>query len=153
MPYNVWVEKGLIKPTPGNCIDTRYIRRDINEIGEQYYIKEIAFDRWGATEITESLQDDGYTMVQFGQGFASMNPPTKELMRLVLACRIRHGGHPVLRWMADNMVIRTDPSDNWKPDKSKSQEKIDGMVALIMALDRAVRNQGTIYDERGMLTL
>ena len=153
VPYNVWVEKGLIKPTPGNCIDTRYIRRDINEIGEQYYIKEIAFDRWGATEITESLQDDGYTMVQFGQGFASMNPPTKELMRLVLACRIRHGGHPVLRWMADNMVIRTDPSDNWKPDKSKSQEKIDGMVALIMALDRAVRNQGMIYDERGMLTL
>ena len=153
VPYDLWIDQGWIKTTPGNVIDYRYIRKDINELAEQYHIKEIAFDRWGATEIIQDLEDDGFEVIQFGQGMASMAAPTKDLMRLVLAQQLCHGGNPVLKWMADNMVVRTDPAGNWKPDKAKSTEKIDGMVALIMALDRAVRNQGTVYDERGMLTL
>jgi phage terminase large subunit-like protein len=95
-------------------------------------------------------------VVPFGQGFASMSPPTKELMNLVLARRLRHGGHPVLRWMASNMLVQQDPAGNLKPDKSKSAEKIDGMVALIMGLDRATRqggNESSIYDERGIIAL
>jgi phage terminase large subunit-like protein len=92
-------------------------------------------------------------MVQFGQGFGSMAAPTKELLNLVLQRKIRHGNHPVLTWMADNMVVRQDPAGNVKPDKAKSTEKIDGMVALIMGLDRALRNQATAYNDRGIVTI
>ena len=97
----------------------------------------------------------GFTVVPFGQGFASMSPPTKELMKLTLEQRIAHGGHPVLRWMMDNIFIRTDPAGNIKADKEKSTEKIDGAIATIMALDRAVRcgnvNTESVYDQRGIL--
>ena len=93
----------------------------------------------------------------FGQGFKDMSPPTKELMRLTLDEQLAHGGHPVLRWMMDNIHVRTDPAGNLKPDKEKSTEKIDGAVAAIMALDRAVRGGGmtgaSIYDERGLLLI
>jgi len=154
VPYDLWSKEGFIEATPGNVIDYRYIRKRINEIGQIFNIREIAFDRWGATEIIQNLEDDGFTVVQFGQGFASMAHPTRELLRLVLDKKIRHGGNPVLRWMADNMTVKQDPAGNVKPDKSKSTEKIDGIVALIMALDRALRAEGSsVYDERGMITL
>ena len=68
-----------------------------------------------------------------------MSPPTKELMKLTLEQTLAHNGHPVLRWMMDNIFIRRDPAGNIKPDKEKSTEKIDGAVAMIMALDRAIR--------------
>ena len=94
-------------------------------------------------------------MVPFGQGFKDMSPPTKELMKLAMEKRIAHGGHPILSWMMDNIHIRTDPAGNIKSDKAKSTEKIDGAVALIMALDRCIRNEGvsdkSVYDERGLL--
>ncbi len=97
----------------------------------------------------------GFTVVPFGQGFKDMSPPTKELMKLTLEQRIAHGGHPVLRWMMDNIFIRTDPAGNIKADKEKSTEKIDGAIATIMALDRAVRcgnvNTESVYDQRGIL--
>ena len=83
-----------------------------------------------------------------------MSPPTKELMNLVLDQRIAHGGNPVLRWMIDNVTIRSDPAGNIKADKEKSTEKIDGAIATIMALDRAIRHEGdgsSVYDERGLL--
>jgi len=86
-----------------------------------------------------------------------MSPPTKELMKLTLEKKLAHGGQPVLRWMMDNIFVRTDPAGNIKPDKEKSTERIDGTVATIMALDRAIRNGGNIggsvYDERGILVL
>ena len=92
----------------------------------------------------------------FGQGFKDMSPPAKELMKLVLEQRIAHGGHPVLSWMVDNIHVRVDPAGNIKPDKQKSTEKIDGVVALVMALDRAIRcdaddSSSSVYDERGLL--
>ena len=99
-------------------------------------IREIAFDRWGAVQMVQNLEGMGFTVVPFGQGFKDMSPPTKELMKLVLEKRIAHGGHPVLRWMMDNIYIRTDPAGNIKADKEKSTEKIDGAIAAIMALDR-----------------
>ena len=111
-------------------------------------------DRWNATMLTQNLEDDGFTMVPFGQGFKDMSPATKELMKLVLEGKIAHGGHPVLRWMMDNIFIRQDPAGNIKPDKEKSTEKIDGAVATIMALDRAIRGGGekvSVYEERGIL--
>ena len=139
VPYSAWVRAGHVFATPGNVIDHAFIRKTLNELADKFYIKEVAFDRWGAVQVVTQLMDDGFTMVQFGQGFASMSAPTKELLKLVLQERLHHGGHPVLRWMCDNLVVRRDPADNLKPDKEKSSEKIDGMVALIMALDRAIK--------------
>lgn len=153
VPYDAWARDGQVIATPGNVIDFRFIREKIVELGQEYHIREIAFDRWGAAQISQDLQDEGFTMVPFGQGFGSMAAPTKELLNLVLQRKIRHGDHPVLTWMADNMVVKQDPAGNVKPDKAKSTEKIDGMVALIMGLDRALRNQATAYNDRGIVTI
>ena len=155
VPYDQWAKRGFIQPTEGNVVHYGFIERFICELGERYDIREIAHDRWNATMMVQTLEDDGFTMVPFGQGFKDMSPPTKELMRLVLEHRLCHGGHPVLRWNMDNAFVRTDPAGNLKLDKEKSTEKVDGAVALVMALDRAQRNLngGSVYDERGLLTL
>jgi phage terminase large subunit-like protein len=154
VPYDQWARDGFIKATPGNVIDYSVIRHDLNELSKVYAIQEVAFDRWGAVQISQDLIDDGFTMVDFGQGYKSMSPPTKELLKQVLAGKLRHGGHPVLRWMADNTVVVSDPAENVKPDKSKSTERIDGVVALIMALDRLTRKEGpSIYESRGVVSI
>lgn len=156
VPYDFWERQGLIKATEGDVIDYDQIREDIRELGERFNIREIAYDRWGATQIATQLEGDGFTMVAFGQGFASMSAPTKELEKLVLGRQIAHGGHPVLRWMASNVAIRQDPAGNVKPDKARSTEKIDGIVALIMAIDRATRHSGSsesIYEKEGVMVL
>ena len=106
--------------------------------------------------MVQNLDGMGFKVVPFGQGYKDMSPPSKELMKITLEKRIAHGGNPVLRWMMDNIYVKTDPAGNIKPDKEKSTEKIDGAVALIMALDRAIRNQGScgsVYDGRGILVL
>jgi phage terminase large subunit-like protein len=156
VPYDAWARDGLIEVTPGNVIDYGFIEEKITALGEVYNIRQIAFDRWGAVQMSQNLMGAGFEMVQMGQGFASMSHPTKELMRLTLAQQVGHGGHEVLRWMADNLVVDTDAAGNVKPNKKKSRERIDGMVALVMALDRAVRNEGpmaSVYEERGVFTL
>ena len=134
-----------------------YIEKFIERLGERFNIREIAFDRWGAVQMVQNLEGMGFTVVPFGQGFKDMSPPTKELMKLTLEKKIAHGGHPVLRWMMDNIFIKSDPAGNIKPDKEKSTEKIDGAVATIMALDRAIRCGGgsndSVYSERGLLIL
>ena len=155
VPYDVWERQGVLQATEGNVIHYGFIETFIDDLGKKYNIKGICFDRWGAVQMSQNLEALGFEVVAFGQGFKDMSPPTKELMKLVLEKRIAHGGHPVLRWMMDNIFIRTDPAGNIKPDKEKSTEKIDGAVALIMALDRAIRmgnNEGkSVYDERGLL--
>ena len=153
VPYDQWAKRGYIQTTEGNVVHYGFIERFICELGERYDIREIAHDRWNATMMVQTLEDDGFTMVPFGQGFKDMSPPTKELMRIVLEHKLCHGGHPVLRWNMDNAYVRTDPAGNLKLDKEKSTEKVDGAVALVMALDRAMKNQGggSVYDERGLL--
>ena len=141
VPYDVWVRTGLIVDTPGNVIDYDAIRLDIAALNSRYVIQQIAFDPWNATQFANDLDSDGYVMLQHRQGFASMSSPTKELVRLVLSRDIAHGGHAVLRWMADNMAVRQDPQGNIKPDKAKSRQRIDGMVALVMAAGLALRNE------------
>jgi phage terminase large subunit-like protein len=154
VPYDVWERQGFLQTTEGNVIHYGFIEKFIEKLGERFNIREIAFDRWGAVQMVQNLENMGFTVIPFGQGFASMSPPTKELMKLVLEERIAHGGHPVLRWMMDNIYIRTDPAGNIKADKEKSTEKIDGAVATIMALDRAIRcgndNSASVYDDRGI---
>ena len=155
VPYDIWEKEGFLLTTEGNVVHYGFIEQFIEDLGMKYNIKEIAFDRWGAVQMSQNLMDMGFTVVPFGQGYKDMSPPTKELMKLVLEEKLAHGGHPVLRWCVDNIFVRTDPAGNIKPDKEKSTERIDGAVALIMALDRAIRNQGSdlgsVYDERGLL--
>ena len=155
VPYDLWLKQGLINVTEGNVIHYAYIEKIIEQLGERYNIREIGFDRWGAVQMVQNLEGMGFTVVPFGQGFKDMSPPTKELMKLTLEQRIAHGGHPVLRWNMDNVFIRIDPAGGIKMDKAKSTEKIDGAVAMVMALDRAIRNEGSsgsVYDgNRGLL--
>lgn len=155
VPYDQWAKRGFIQTTEGNVVHYGFIERFICELGERYDIREIAHDRWNATMMVQTLEDDGFTMVPFGQGFKDMSPPTKELMRIVLEHKLCHGGHPVLRWNMDNAFVRTDPAGNLKLDKEKSTEKVDGAVALVMALDRAMKNQGgdSVYNHRGLIVL
>jgi phage terminase large subunit-like protein len=157
VPYDIWNRQGYLETTEGNVVHYGFIEAFIEKLGERYNIREIAFDRWGAVQMVQNLEGMGFTVVPFGQGFKDMSPPTKELMKLVLEKRIAHGGHPALRWMMDNIFIRQDPAGNIKPDKEKSTEKIDGAVATIMALDRAIRCGNdiseSVYDSRGILML
>jgi len=156
VPYDTWLGRGQVIATEGNVIHYGYIEKFIEELGKKYHIKEIAFDRWGAVQMTQNLEGMGFTVVPFGQGFKDMSPPTKELMKLVLEQKIAHGGNVPLRWMMDNVFVRTDPAGNIKMDKEKSTERIDGAVATVMALDRAIRNQGTtdsIYNDRGIIVI
>lgn len=155
VPYDVWERQGYLKTTEGNVVHYGFIEAFIEELGTKYNIKEIAFDRWGAVQMVQNLEGMGFTVVPFGQGYKDMSPPTKELMKLVLEGKIAHGGNPVLRWMMDNIYVKTDPAGNIKPDKEKSTDRIDGAVALIMALDRALRHGGggSVYDSRGILVL
>lgn len=154
VPYDVWEQQGFLKTTEGNVIHYGFIERFIDDLGKKFHIKEVAFDRWGAVQMVQNLEGLGFTVVPFGQGFKDMSPPSKELMKLTLEKKLAHGGHPVLRWMMDNIFIRQDPAGNIKPDKEKSTEKIDGAVATVMALDRAIRNGSSarsVYDGRGIL--
>jgi len=155
VPYDIWKRQGYIQTTEGNVVHYGYVESFIEKLGERFNIKEVAFDRWGAVQMVQNLENMGFTVVPFGQGFKDMSPPTKEFMKLTLEQKITHGGHSVLRWNMDNIFIRTDPAGNIKADKEKFTEKIDGAIATIMALDRAIRcgNQNTesVYDSRGIL--
>lgn len=154
VPYDVWKANGFINTTEGNVVDYRRIEADIKKIASKYVVREIAYDRYNATQIILNLMDEGLTMIPFGQGFKDMSPPTKQLYSLVLKEKIIHNNHPVLRWNFDNVCVETDAAENIKLSKKLSTERIDGAVASVMALDRAVRNegqQGSVYDSRGII--
>ena len=97
--------------TEGNVVNYDFIEKFIEDLGIKYHILEIAVDRWNATMLTQHLMDDGFTMVPFGHGYKDMSPATKEFYKLLMEARIVHGGNPVLRWMMDNIYIRTDPAE------------------------------------------
>jgi len=155
VPYDAWVRQGWITATPGNVVDYGYVLAAVEEDAARFDLREVAFDRWGASRIVQEFEERGITVAEFGQGFKSMSPPMKELEKLVLSRQLAHGGNPVLAWNVDNLVARVDPAGNLKPDKEKSIERIDGFVALVMGLDRAIRcgGGGSVYEERGVLSL
>jgi len=147
-----WVPQGWLRTTPGNVTDYRFIKKQIDEDLSTFEVAEIAYDPWHAQELVNDLVNDGAPMVMMRQGYASMSAPTKDFQRLVkmgaqldedghpVRPIIRHGGNPVLRWMIDNFAVQMDPAGNVKPDKVNAGDKIDGVVALIMALGRALAN-------------
>lgn len=152
VPYVSWAQQGLIEATPGNVVDYDRIRKRINDLSEQYDIEEIAVDRWNATHLVTQLTADGFEMVAFGQGYRDMTAPTKEMEKMVLCRQLRHGGHPVLRWMASNVAVEMDAAGNLKPSKKKSTERIDGIVATIMGLGRVMvaPQYRSVYEKRGV---
>ena len=152
VPYMAWHRMGLLEFTEGDTTDYDHIEERILQLGEMFEILELAYDPWNATQIAEHLQGAGVTVIKFRQGFISMSEPTKELDRKVRRGEIAHGGHPLLRWCAENTMVRVDPAENVKPDKAKSTGRIDGIVATVMALGRATLGPvdlGSVYDERG----
>ena len=138
VPYQQWVDEGYVTATPGNIVDYEFIRWDINHAGEDFNIKEIAIDRWNATQITTQLAGDGFEVFFHGQGYASMGQPSRDFEAMVRAQRIVHMAHPVMDWMIGNVAVDIDPAGFPKPHKGKSTERIDGVVCGIMALGRTM---------------
>ena len=157
VPYLTWAREGALILTDGNVVDYDAVRAFINDIAEVYQIKEIGFDPFAGTQISNQLTQDGHKVVAFRQGFISMNAPTKELERITLGGVFSHGGHPVLRWNASNVAVETDAAGNLKPSKNKSTEKIDGIVSLIMGIGGVMaRDLGagrSVYESAGLFTV
>lgn len=139
VPYTKWAREGALLLTGDGpreeSVSYATIRRDIAALAAEFDVQEIAFDRYGANETVTALRDEhGLRVIDFGQGFVSMSAPTKEFERLVRSGELRHGGHPVLTWAVGNLVVVQDDADNWKPSKRRSTERIDPVVASIMAI-------------------
>ncbi|MFC0546922.1 terminase large subunit [Kutzneria chonburiensis] len=158
---DVWARQGLLTVTPGDVADYDYIRAAINADRERYVVEAIAYDPWNATQLVTDLVGDDAPMVKMRQGFASMSAPCKEFQRVVLdgsadRPRFRHGGNGAIRWQVDNLGVEMDAAGNVKPSKKTSGDKIDGVVAAIMALDQATRAAGdahSMYDSADLLVL
>lgn len=155
--YDKWVAEGYVTATPGNVIDYDFVKADILHIVADYDLRTSAYDRWNSSQTIIDLQNEGMMFNPFGQGYGSMSAPTKEFEKAVLTGKVEHFGNPVLRWMLASTVIKTDPAGNIKPDKEKSVQKIDGIVASIMALGEWMTAQAeddtNPYEQRGLLTL
>ncbi len=156
VPFDAWVRDGWVTATPGDVVDYDWILAQARDDASGFRVVEIAFDPWNATSTSTKLMEDGADVVEFRQGFVSMNPAMKAAEVAIKQRTINHGGNPVLSWMADNLVAKSDPAGNLKPDKDKSREKIDGMVAFFMAYYRATLEMGgrvSVYSGRGLRTL
>ena len=137
--YETWIEQGFVRGTSGNVCDYDLVRADIKAIKAKFDIREIACDPWNGMQLMTQLMGDGFAVVQFRQGFASLAGPTKMFGERVLSRRLTHGANPVLRWMASNTQVERDAAGNVKPTKGRdSQRKIDGIVAAIMAEGRSM---------------
>lgn len=155
VPYDRWVKEGFIQTTPGNVIDYKFIEKDILRSRDLYEIQEIGFDPWNAQQVATNLDDEGLVMVEVRQGYKSMSPPMKDLEGFIEGKKINHGGNPVARWMFGNLEVKMDENENVRPVKSKSTERIDGIVALINAMARGILDEDTesVYETRGVITL
>ncbi len=140
VPYLLWKNQGFIEATPGAVINYDFILSRVDQVAQKYDLRAILFDRWGSTKIIQEIENQGMEVISFGQGYKSMSPPTKELIKLILEKKIIFPDHPVLWWCFSNIVMETDPADNIKISKKRSPEKVDLAVASVMALDGAVRN-------------
>jgi phage terminase large subunit-like protein len=141
VPYPEWAAAGVLTATPGDVIDYEYIRARLQSWADTYDLKTIGIDPWNATDLSTRLQDqDGLTVVKVRQGFGSLSAPSKALEAAILSKALRHNGHPVLRWCVGNVAIETDAAGNIKPSKKESTERIDGVVALVIAIDQMDRH-------------
>jgi phage terminase large subunit-like protein len=159
---SVWVERKFLVLTPGNVTDYDFVQARIEGDLDRFEVQEIGFDSWNSTSLTNNLLAAGAPMVKVSQGFAGMSPPLKEIQRLLVegtaeVPMLRTGGHPVARWMLDNLAVVMDPSKNVRPDKPNSADKIDGISALTNAMARAMHHQpgptSAYDDENGLVVV
>lgn len=156
VPFSSWVRMGFVEATPGNVIDYEYIKERIRAVAKEFRgLKEIGYDPWNATQIGIQLEEEGFAVVPVRQGYQTLSPAAKELEREYLSGELKHGGNPVLKWMASNVVLSVDPAENIKPDKSRSSERIDGIVALCIAIARQVAGEDdtSVYETRGLMVI
>jgi phage terminase large subunit-like protein len=157
VPYDLWAAQGFIEATEGTVVDYAAIEERIRADSALFQVREIAYDPWNATHIALRLQEEGAAMVELRQGFRSMAAPTRELEKLIVSQKLAHGGNPATRWMASNAAVAQDPAGNLRPAKDKSTERIDGIVAMIMAIGRAMlpaeQPTRSVYEDRGLLIL
>lgn len=152
IPYRQWAEDYWLYLTPGNVTDYGYIKEQIMADSEEFEIVSIAYDRWNSSQLVIDLSESGAIMRKIGQGFASLSAPTKQIETEILQGKVTHDGNPVMEWMMSNVDLRTDPAGNIKPDKDRSNEKIDGVVAMVMARAEAMDQEtdGSYLDEQEM---
>ena len=144
IPYPLWAEQELIIPTRDNTIDIRAVEAFVRELCARFNVMEVAFDPWGSRGMMANMVDDGLPAVEMRQGLITMAPAIKELERAILGRRLRHGGHPILRWHFSNIAVKTDDAGNMKFTKAKSKDKIDGAVATAMAVGRAMQGSSNV---------
>ncbi len=141
VPYPQWEREGYLNGTPGNVVDYEYIREKLKDWAAEFTVRTVAYDPWNATDLVTRLQEqDGFVCVPMRQGFASLSAPTKALEKAILSKRLRHDGHPVMRWCVSNVSVEPDAAGNIKISKKVSTERIDGVTALVMAIDQLERN-------------
>ena len=151
VPYDKWVKEGLLIATRGNVIDEEHVIETVLKSCEKNKCREIGYDPWNAPHVVTRLADEGIEMVPVRQGFLSLNYPTKELLKLVLALKLNHGGNPILDWMANHLAVETDAAANVKPSKKLAREKIDGIAATVNGLSRYLVHHGikpSVYESR-----
>lgn len=152
--YRAWAKEGFLQVTPGDAVDYGFVRQCVLEDAAQFNLRDLNVDRlFQGYQLSQELTDEGLTVFGMGQGFYSMAVPMREFERRLLEKKLHHGGNPVLRFMVDNVAVRMDPAANLKIDKATSQGKVDGVVALVMALDRSMRHgpqKRSVYEDRGL---
>lgn len=152
VPYDVWQSEGWLTATSGSVIDYDVVRADIDALGDLFAIQQVAFDPWNASQLATQLTGDGFTMVETRQGYKTLSEPSKEFEKLITARTMRHGGNPVMRWMVSNVGKKSDENENIRPVKTSETQRIDGVVATIMALSRSIvdASASSVYEERGI---
>lgn len=159
VPYLTWARQGFIRLIPGATIDQEFVRQEIIALRDLYSIRRVAVDPWQATYMMTSLMADGFDVCSFRQGYQSMSPACKRFESLLLASKLRVQPTPVMDWMIDNVCVTTDAAGNIKPDKGSSRDKIDGVVAALMAIGVSDATQDkphakqSVYEQRGLLVL
>jgi len=154
VPYEDWAREGFLIATPGPVVDYEAVRRALLEWATLYRVQMVAYDPWNATDLVQRLEkQDGLVCVPMRQGFGTLSAPTKSLEKAILSQYLRHDGHPVLRWNISNVSVDSDPAGNLKPSKRDSTDRIDGVVALIMAVDLLDRNARQPIPDYGMTVI
>lgn len=153
VPYDAWARAGWITPTRGSVIDYDKIRVDINAMAKEFKLRRLGIDEWNSTQLGTQLQGDGLEVVLMRQGFKTLSEPSKEFEALIKDKKLQHDGSPVMLWMIDNVATETDATENIKPSKELSRERIDGVAAAVMALGLTIRqpaDKPSVYQSRGV---
>lgn len=154
--YDTWIKQGFVEPIEGTRIDYSRIRKKINDLSKFYQIKKINFDPWGAQNLMNELESDGFDVQEIPPGFKHLSEPTKEIEALLLSGQLHHGGNPALRWMFKNVSVLYNTEGDVRISKKDSKGKIDGIMALSLGIHGILHREvgkGSVYETRGIRTV